>query len=45
MLDYFSSIPVAFATAAPEQVTLTADENVPPEFTKIVKDSGLSSTA
>lgn len=43
MLDFFDSIPVAFATAAPEQVTLTADDdNVPPEFTKIVKDSGLS---
>ena len=43
MLDFFDSIPVAFATAAPEQVTLTADDdNVPPEFTQIVKDSGLS---
>ena len=43
MLDYFDSIPVAFAAAAPEQVTLTADDdNVPPEFTKIAKDSGLS---
>ena len=43
MLDYFGSLPVAFATAAPEQVTITPDDdNVPPEFTKIVKDSGLS---
>eukprot|EP00959_Pyramimonas_sp_CCMP1952_P193260 4041345-Pyramimonas_sp.AAC.1 len=43
MAGHFESIPVAFATAAPEQVALAADDdNAPPEFTKIVKDSGLS---
>ena len=43
MLDFFDAHPVAFAAAASEQVTITAeDDNVPPEFTKIVKDSGLS---
>ncbi|CAK0848315.1 unnamed protein product [Prorocentrum cordatum] len=43
MRDHLDPMPVAFATAAPEQATLTADDdNAPPEFTKTVKDSGLS---
>ena len=43
MLEHFDALPVALAAATSSDVQLTADDdNVPPQFTKIIKDSGLT---